>query len=392
MAVLFGVNERGQRGPENNGDDDPRDEREGAVENTPYDKKRHHNGADLPECLDHQIDLHGGEIRVVHIDFPEGVLEEHEIFPEVAPGPADHHFTECDVTGGHFGIADRIFLKNDLPPFPEQDIGQCPVFRDDGRLAEEGLVDPFIDVWQQGGPAEGAERARLAEDRMEHTLGRLEELEAEDETDVQHPGDDAVFRVGNAHTSRHAADFFLCDEGGGDLPEGTGFHQCVAVQRHNDLRAGNEEPLADGVAFAGIFRQVECNDPLPCLFHGGIDPVPGIVPAAVVDGDDLQLVSGIIASQQVDQGLFHLFAFVECGHDHADRGQFIIAGIGITTVLMHQQDLPREVCHICHQHDQAEKDKDEQRDRRVCQIFRNDLAIEEKQYESRGKDQHDADF
>jgi len=120
------------------------------------------------------------------------------------------------------------------------------------------------------------------------------------------------------------------------------FHKGVAVNSDKNVRFATDESFVEGSALAAVsFEPDRCNT--SGEFGGGyLDPLPGVVGTAVVDGDNFYFVGRIIAGRNTFDCVGDMTTLViSRNQDRAGRELFICAGL-TRPVAKHQYKSPQE--------------------------------------------------
>jgi len=135
-------------------------------------------------------------------------------------------------------------------------------------------------------------------------------------------------------------------KGADQIADGLRLHFGIAVDRDEDLPAGTVEADEQGVTLATVGLELENLDPGTEFFGGTLHPDPGVVLAAVVDADDLQLVGRIITGRDAADSIQNLAAFIIGRDDDAANRQLVVLTGRRVAVGFHQIDTPEEQNHV----------------------------------------------
>ena len=351
-AAPGAVDECRNRGPGDHAENEALQKRFGGGAGCREGQRQQQDRQKEPHGLHQQIEL---DAEMEPAELPESEPVHRTGFADVAPAPAQQHFAGGAVTGGNDGAGDRIALKDDPVVIGEQKGGEGAVFGDMSRFSEEFLVHPLVEKREQRGAAVGTERSGSAEYGAEHALGGAHDLEAEYEVHIHHARQNAVLKVQYPDAARHSGDFGV-GEGEVQEPQSVGFDYGIAVHGHDHFGTGLPDAAVQGMALAAVLFQFDGGDAPSRPGGCKLDPVPGVVGAAVVDRQDFKFGGGIVACEDAVECVQHRFAFVVGRDDHGAGRQFPVGERPAGTVPQagekHQESIIED---IDPEHSQAEQ-------------------------------------
>lgn len=137
-----------------------------------------------------------------------------------------------------------------------------------------------------------------------------------------HRREDPAFEVGDPDVAGDRADRVIAPERGNHPGQRIRLQQRVAVHRYENFAGTAAEPLVERITFAVVFRVGDHPDAAAGLFRRLLHPAEGVVDAAVVDGDDFELVGGIFAAADAFECELDGFALVVGGNDDGTDREF----------------------------------------------------------------------
>ena len=175
------------------------------------------------------------------------------------------------------------------------------------------------------------------------------------ETALAALGSQEAFDAKYPDAARHSGDFGV-GEGGVQEPQSVGFDHGIAVHGHAHFGTGLPDAAVQGMALAAVLFQFDGGDAASRPGGCELDPVPGVVGAAVVDRQDFKFGGGIVACEDAVECVQHRFAFVVGRDDHGAGRQFPVGERPAGTVPQagekHQESIIED---IDPEHSQAEQ-------------------------------------
>ncbi len=135
---------------------------------------------------------------------------------------------------------------------------------------------------------------------------------------MQHARDDVRPAVMDGDLPRDSAHPRIAERPG-DGEQRLRRDDAVGVHRDDDVPGRAPEALGERAAFAEIFREPHRRDEPRIAQRRAQDVIPGIVPAAVVDGDDLKSLSRIARLGDRGDRVLHHRTLVVRRNDHSER-------------------------------------------------------------------------
>ena len=177
---------------------------------------------------------------------------------------------------------------------PQYQVGEGPILADGAAHPQKGLLAPFIQDGHNGFPAIGGQGPGGAKHEAVHGLGGSEKIKGEHKPDPHHASQEIGGAVVNLDVARHCPDFGTLQQGRQNLLEGIGFDDTVRIHGDEILALALEKSGVQGFPLAPVLGKANSLDQVGVALPGPLDIVPGVVPGAVVDADDLQKVLGVV--------------------------------------------------------------------------------------------------
>jgi len=262
-------------------------------------------------------------------EFAENKPGDHNCFADIASGPAQEHLPELSKSDGAGGVNHCISLVMNIKAVSENQIGHGPVLTNIGWLSAKLLVQPFEENIQNNFTPICGQCTGSAHDRIDHTLACTQKIETEGKGNLKHPGDNTLFVVQDAYVSCNCPHSIISDKWAHKIADGLWFHDGVTVNGYVDIPLTLLEAQIQGMPLAPVNRLLEQLNPSVPFFFSLMEPVPGIIAAAVINSDNIHFFRRVVTLSNAFNGIENLTSFIIGRNDYRTGRQFLVgAGSG----------------------------------------------------------------